>query len=93
MRLAIQDFVDLKILRDKNSTVTNERFTSADFGDENKAFYVKGRPSLGNITTMMIGVRNNDEVDKNLILWVNEIRLSGIENKGGYAGNANLNLI
>ncbi len=91
VRLAIQDFVDLKILRDKNSTVTNERFTSADFGDENKAFYVKGRPSLGNITTMMIGVRNNDEVDKNLILWVNEIRLSGIENKGGYAGNANLN--
>ncbi len=27
VRLAIQDFVDLKILRDKNSTVTNERFT------------------------------------------------------------------
>jgi cell surface protein SprA len=25
------------------------------------------------------------------ILWVNEIRLSEIENDGGYAGNASLN--
>ena len=28
---------------------------------------------------------------KDLVLWVNEIRLSEIENKGGYAGNASLN--
>ena len=28
---------------------------------------------------------------KTLYFWVNEIRLSGIENKGGYAGTASLN--
>ena len=40
----------------------------------------------------MLGVRNKDEVNsKDLVLWVNEIRLSEIENKGGYAGNASVN--
>jgi cell surface protein SprA len=40
----------------------------------------------------MIGVRNADRVKAiDRILWVNEIRLSEIENDGGYAGNASLN--
>jgi cell surface protein SprA len=45
----------------------------------------------------MIGVRNGFErgtsaaVAIDRILWVNEIRLSEIENDGGYAGNASLN--
>jgi cell surface protein SprA len=45
----------------------------------------------------MIGVRNGFErgtsaaVSIDRILWVNEIRLSEIENDGGYAGNASLN--
>ena len=92
MRLAIQDFVDTKIERDKaanpNYTV---RYASPDFGDDNKEIYVKGRPSLGNISTIMIGVRSYVPGFKDVILWINEIRLSGIDNKGGYAGNANLN--
>ncbi|SUX47916.1 cell surface protein SprA [Chryseobacterium indoltheticum] len=42
----------------------------------------------------MIGVRNvgtGRETPNNVTLWVNEIRLSEIENDGGYAGNASLN--
>src|SRR5690606_320809 len=60
--------------------------------DPNKKIYIKGRPSLGNVTTIMLGVRNkNSVVSKEVVLWVNEIRLSEIENKGGYAGNASVN--
>lgn len=67
-----------------------------DEGINNKRIYIKGRPSLGNITTIMIGVRNGvDRADPGFnlerVLWVNEIRLSEIENDGGYAGNASLN--
>ncbi|WP_332022866.1 T9SS outer membrane translocon Sov/SprA, partial [Kaistella sp.] len=51
----------------------------------------KGRPSLGNVTNIMLGVRNKTSVKKDVVLWVNEIRLSEIENKGGYAGNASVN--
>ena len=91
----IQDFVDAKIRRDKDfPTGIVDRRKDAQFGDNNKAIYIKGRPSLGNITTIMIGIRNNQRggIGANgRVLWVNEIRLSEIENDGGYAGNASLN--
>nr|WP_143756515.1 cell surface protein SprA [Chryseobacterium sp. RU37D] len=95
--LDIQSFVDAKIRRDKNfpNDIT-KRIQDSDFGgDVNlKKIYIKGRPSLGNITTIMLGIRNAGNrggVSINRILWVNEIRLSEIENDGGYAGNASLN--
>lgn len=91
----IQDFVDAKIRRDRNfPTSIVQRRKDSQFGDNNRGIYIKGRPSLGNITTIMIGVRNvgtGRETPNNLVLWVNEIRLSEIENDGGYAGNASLN--
>lgn len=91
VNLDIQHFVDAKIKRDRDAmNLIGNRFLYSDFGDSNKKIYIKGRPSLGNITTMMIGVRNTSTASKDLILWVNEIRMSGIENKGSYAGNASL---
>lgn len=98
--LNIQDFVDAKLRRDKNNPGDiNKRIMDPlfDEGGTYKKLYIKGRPSLGNITTIMIGIRNGfargsgptTSIDR--ILWVNEIRLSEIENDGGYAGNASLN--
>lgn len=97
--LNIQDFVDAKIRRDKNfpnDIVKRIMDPTFDSGDTFKKLYIKGRPSLGNITTIMIGIRNglsrtDPAVAIDRILWVNEIRLSEIENDGGYAGNASLN--
>lgn len=91
--LEIQEFVNAKIRRDTEAAnLIAHRYHYPNFGDENKRIYIKGRPSLGNVTTMMIGIRNTEAVSKDLILWVNELRLSGIENKGGFAGTASLNL-
>ncbi|WP_102981147.1 MULTISPECIES: T9SS outer membrane translocon Sov/SprA [Chryseobacterium] len=93
----IQDFVDAKIRRDRNSTIKLvDRTLDKEFGggDTSKKIYIKGRPSLGNVTTIMIGVRNAETRSGpsiTRVLWVNEIRLSEIENDGGYAGNASLN--
>ncbi|WP_076357208.1 T9SS outer membrane translocon Sov/SprA [Chryseobacterium joostei] len=99
VNLDIQNFVDAKIRRDKlYSNRITERFLDPTFaeGDNFKRIYIKGRPSLGNVTTIMIGIKNGvargesgTPIDR--ILWVNEIRLSEIENDGGYAGNASLN--
>lgn len=100
VNLDIQDFVDAKIRRDKNNpTEIAKRIMDPAFdeGGTYKKLYIKGRPSLGNITTIMIGVRNGYQrgepgaISLERILWVNEIRLSEIENDGGYAGNASLN--
>lgn len=94
----IQNFVDAKIRRDKSSAKITDRTLDnvLDGGVNSKKIYIKGRPSLGNISTIVIGVRNGIErggtvTNLDRVLWVNEIRLSEIENDGGYAGNASLN--
>src|SRR5690606_36277335 len=93
--LMIQNFVDAKLRRDGNDQIQiDERTEDMEFGtlDPDKKIFIKGRPSLGNVTTIMLGMRNNAAAEsKEIVLWVNEIRLSEIENKGGYAGNASLN--
>ena len=93
VNLEIQKFVDAKLKKDQSGGNIDERFSEQLDDDGHKMIYVKGRPSLGNISTIMIGVRNSSKegATKDIILWVNEIRLSGIENKGGYAGTASLN--
>lgn len=90
----VQNFVDAKIRRDKSGVAITNRTVDTGYQEPYKNIYIKGRPSLGNITTIMIGVRNADPRTSSTItrvLWVNEIRLSEIENDGGYAGNASLN--
>ncbi|WP_449404350.1 T9SS outer membrane translocon Sov/SprA [Kaistella haifensis] len=95
VNLEVQNFIDAKLRRDENgSVVIDQRTEDFEYGalDPNKKIFIKGRPSLGNVTTIMLGVRNKDQSSsKDLVLWVNEIRLSEIENKGGYAGNASVN--
>ncbi|WP_042719843.1 cell surface protein SprA, partial [Flavobacterium sp. B17] len=59
--LNIQDFVDAKLRRDKNNPGDiNKRIMDPlfDEGGTYKKLYIKGRPSLGNVTTIMIGIRN-----------------------------------
>ena len=94
LNLDVQDFVDAKQRRDKNfPNQIVQRIQDAEFGDSNKKIFIKGRPSLGNITTIMIGVRSNSarvSGPKDLVLWMNELRLSEVDNEGGYAGNASL---
>ena len=93
INIDLAEFTDIKGRRDRNSVSMDTRYTDGNYGDANKKIYVKGRPSLGSISTIMLGVRNQDalSVSKDIVLWANEIRVSGIENKGGYAANASLN--
>lgn len=93
MDLEVENFVNAKILRDKTAyNQINERFLYPNYQNGEKKIYVKGRPSMGNITTIMMGVRSVEARNpKNVVLWINELRTAEIENEGGYAGNANLN--
>ena len=85
-------FTDAKKLRDSENYSTRDRFSYIfDQENPNKQVYVKGRPTLGNVSSLMIGVRTvGGATDKEVLLWVNELRLSEIDNEGGYAGSANL---
>ncbi len=52
---------------------------------------IKGNPNFGLVRTLMVGVKNpnsNDPIRGEV--WFNELRMSDMDNKGGYAAVANL---
>ncbi len=48
---------------------------------------IKGNPNFGDIRTLMVGIKNSrqDNVDVCAEVWFNELRLSDMDNKGGWA--------
>ena len=51
-----------------------------------------GNPSLAEVKVIMIGVRNKSNDIKSGEVWVNELRMTDFDEKGGWAANANLNV-
>lgn len=71
--------------------------------DENNKITVVGVPNLGEVTTIMVGIRNpkkktlkdnDDMLPKSVEMWINEMRLCGFDDKQGLAAllRARLNL-
>ena len=53
---------------------------------------VVGNPSLSEIKTIMIGVRNNTDQTKSGVVWVDDLRLTDYNEDGGWAANAVMNV-
>lgn len=70
----------------------NRVFTSYDAECPNNKVSVMGNPTLGEVKTMMIGVRNKSGEVKSGEVWVNELRLLEYNNEGGWAAQGNLNV-
>tara|TARA_Y100000589_G_scaffold109134_1_gene103729 strand:- start:2341 stop:9555 length:7215 start_codon:yes stop_codon:yes gene_type:complete len=85
-------FANLKAKRNELNIPVTERYSTID--GKNIAI-VKGSPSMANINSLMIGVRNNDTIaggTKCAEIWVNELRLSEFDQQGGWASTASLNM-
>jgi cell surface protein SprA len=62
---------------------------------ENAANRIKviGNPNLGYVKGVMIGIVNKDSINTQCVdVWVNELRLNGFSNRGGYAGTARVDV-
>ena len=70
----------------------NQPYTAYDERNPNNKITVVGNPSLGEVKTMMIGVRNLSNGQKSGEVWVNELRLLEYDNAGGWAAQGNLNV-
>ncbi len=70
----------------------SQPYVAYDSNHPNNKMTIVGNPTLGEVKTMMIGVRNNSGDVKSGEVWVNELRLLDHNNKGGWAANANLNV-
>jgi cell surface protein SprA len=60
-------------------------FSTHQLGQQRVA--IKGNPNFGDIRTLMVGVKNvrSDNMDVCAEVWFNELRLSDMDNKGGWA--------
>lgn len=81
-------------LRNSGSAGVSNTTIYSEYDDDtpNNRISIVGSPSLGQIKVMMIGLRNNTGNLKSAIVWVNEMRLLGFENKSGWAAQGNLNI-
>ncbi|NND33810.1 MAG: cell surface protein SprA, partial [Saprospiraceae bacterium] len=84
---------DKKVERNNSGASLTEPWETEDPANGNK-IRINGNPNLGLVKGLMIGVRNtyDDGLDKCLEVWVNELRLSGLNEDGGVAGLARLDL-
>lgn len=54
---------------------------------------ILGNPSLAEVKVILIGIRNKSNTNKSGEIWVNELRLSDFEEKGGWAAQGNVNMV
>lgn len=96
--LLFEKFTDLKLERneEKRKDGSNVTFTTAysvyDSDKPRNKITVMGNPSLSEVKTIMIGVRNNSNTTKSVEVWVNELRLTDFNEDGGWAARGNLNI-
>ena len=95
LQLVKQSRNDLIRAGDPNVSIT--RLYTLPDGDRKVS--VMGNPNLSNVQTIMIGVRNpkkvsnadsDDGLSKCAEVWVNELRLTNFDEKGGWAANARI---
>ncbi|MBQ8712609.1 MAG: cell surface protein SprA, partial [Prevotella sp.] len=67
-------------------------YTANDDAHPGCRLSIIGNPSLGDIKTMMIGVRNVGSGQKSGEVWVNELRLLETNSSGGWAASGALNM-
>ena len=89
-------FTQLKKARNKARATGTASYTveysEYDPDNANNRISIMGNPSLGEVKTMIIGVRNLSGSLRSGEVWVNELRLQEVVNKGGWAASGNLNV-
>ena len=92
--LDFEKITSVKVNRNGNSGIDlasmQKPYTESD---GNNFITVVGNPNLASIKNMMIGIRNpkdNGGLPKCVEVWVNELRLTDFENKGGWATTGNI---
>ncbi len=98
LKLDLLNQIKLKMIKDGtiNTTTLPVYFLESDLDPEaaNKPnqliIGMKGNPNFGDIKVIMVGVRNQAGQPICGEYWFNELRLSEMKNKGGWASNATI---
>ncbi|MDO8368352.1 MAG: cell surface protein SprA [Saprospiraceae bacterium] len=76
------------------NAILDKAFVGFDPDNPEARVRILGNPNLGYVKGIMIGVRNSDpEMLPHCVeAWINELRLSGFNEKGGFAGLARVDM-
>lgn len=96
LEINLKDLIDLKVLRNELNESLAQEFEIEDPSalGQGKTMSIKGNPNLGLVKGVMIGIRNPGGGAKEICaqVWVNELRLNGLDERGGAAGLARLDM-
>lgn len=96
--LPTQAFTNIKLKRNKlkqairSDISLQTRYTEDDPENPFNRISILGNPSLSEIKSIMIGIRNHSGNIKSGEIWVNELRLIKAKDKGGQAVNSSLEI-
>ncbi len=86
---AFATLTDAKLSRNRAHADIHQPYVTYDKEKPENKVTVKGNPTLEEVESMMIGVRNIGNQQKNAEIWVNELRLNTFDERGGVAAMAN----
>ena len=97
MDVLFQHFKDLKIDRNNSGIDPGSLYPVNGYEDPSRpgAFIrIKGNPNLGEVKGVMIGIRNpkDDNQSHCAEVWVNELRVYGLDERGGMAALARVDM-
>ncbi|OFX58885.1 MAG: cell surface protein SprA [Bacteroidetes bacterium GWE2_40_63] len=105
LEIDFDELIDAKMARNEAMHKANSELTYLDAytyyhanNPENR-IVIKGNPNIANVATIMIGIRNpkkkynpkdDDGLKKSTEIWVNELRLTDFDEKGGWAATGRM---
>ncbi|WGH74425.1 cell surface protein SprA [Tenacibaculum tangerinum] len=91
LELSLKELANLKIERPNGAALTDVFSSTSSNG---LTILVKGNPTLAQVRTVMLGVKNKAKDSKSVEVWFNELRAVDFDNKGGWAAvlNADANM-
>lgn len=79
----LEELTSLKLRRNKSGTSPSRYYRET--GANGKTFAIIGNPNLGEVRGMLLAVENLQQENAYTEVWFNELRLSKLNEKGGWA--------
>jgi cell surface protein SprA len=89
----LEALTNLKKERNAAGALVGALFSMPDPENPQNTIRIIGNPNLGYVKGAMIGVFNRNKLEPQCFeVWVNEMRLTGFNNRGGYAGTSRVDI-